>query len=296
MEVHLDRLTPNRPLGWASTVIAPNVVEPEFVGELPAAAATAWRIDLTQRTVTLAEAAPRHGEPASPLDALRHDRRTIGRDDMPALARLSLPYAPMVGCLSVAPARGQAISTATSGNHGGNMDYRGFAEGAAAFFPVFVPGALFHLGDCHAVQGDGEIVGTGAETSFDVQLTVRVRKGKAIAWPRGENDTYIFALGNARPLDEALQHATTGMIRWLGAEYGLEARAACTLLGQSSNTRWEGVQPRLHGRVQGREADPARPAGPGVNALKDRVLRDGRNLGNGILSVDGFINHQIDPR
>jgi len=32
-----------------------------------------------------------------------------------------------------------------------------------------------------------------------------------------------------------------------------------------------------------------------VNALKDRILRDGRNLGNGILSVDGFINHQIDP-
>jgi len=232
LEVHLDRLTPNRPLGWASTVIAPNVVEPEFVRELPAAAATAWRIDLAQRTVTLAEAAPRHGEPPSPLDALRHDRRTLGRDDMPALAKLSLPYAPMVGCFGVAPARGQAISTATSGNHGGNMDYRGFTEGATAFFPVFVPGALFHLGDCHAVQGDGEIVGTGAETSFDVQFTVRVHKGKAIAWPRGENDAYIFALGNARPLDEALQHATTEMIRWLGTEYGLEARAACTLLGQ----------------------------------------------------------------
>jgi acetamidase/formamidase len=112
------------------------------------------------------------------------------------------------------------------------MDYRGFTEGATAFFPVFVPGALFHLGDGHAVQGDGEIVGTGAETSFDVQFTVRVRKGTPIAWPRGENDAYIFVLGNARPLDEALQHATTEMIRWLGSDYGLDVRAACTLLGQ----------------------------------------------------------------
>jgi xanthine phosphoribosyltransferase len=32
-----------------------------------------------------------------------------------------------------------------------------------------------------------------------------------------------------------------------------------------------------------------------MQALKDRILRDGRNLGNGILKVDGFINHQVDP-
>ena len=112
------------------------------------------------------------------------------------------------------------------------MDYRGFTEGATAFFPVFVPGALFHLGDGHAVQGDGEIVGTGAEVSFDVQFTVRLHKARSIAWPRGENDAYIFALGNARPLDEALQHATTEMLRWLGEDYGLEPRAASHLMGQ----------------------------------------------------------------
>ncbi len=31
-------------------------------------------------------------------------------------------------------------------------------------------------------------------------------------------------------------------------------------------------------------------------ALKQRILRDGRNLGSGILKVDGFINHQVDPQ
>lgn len=30
-------------------------------------------------------------------------------------------------------------------------------------------------------------------------------------------------------------------------------------------------------------------------ALKQRILRDGKNLGGGILKVDGFINHQVDP-
>jgi acetamidase/formamidase len=70
------------------------------------------------------------------------------------------------------------------------MDYRGFVEGVTVYFPVFAPGALFFLGDGHAIQGDGEIVGTGVEISFDAQFTVRVIKNKTIGWPRGENADY----------------------------------------------------------------------------------------------------------
>src|SRR3990172_9655179 len=32
-----------------------------------------------------------------------------------------------------------------------------------------------------------------------------------------------------------------------------------------------------------------------MQALKERILREGKNLGNGILKVDGFVNHQVDP-
>jgi xanthine phosphoribosyltransferase len=32
-----------------------------------------------------------------------------------------------------------------------------------------------------------------------------------------------------------------------------------------------------------------------MQALKDRILREGKNLGGGILRVDSFINHQVDP-
>jgi acetamidase/formamidase len=111
------------------------------------------------------------------------------------------------------------------------MDYRGFRQGATAYFPVFVDGALFHIGDGHAIQGDGEIVGTGIETSFEVEVGLRVIKDRRILWPRGENETHIFAVGNARPLDQATQHATTEMVRWLG-ELGLEGNEAHLLLGQ----------------------------------------------------------------
>lgn len=32
-----------------------------------------------------------------------------------------------------------------------------------------------------------------------------------------------------------------------------------------------------------------------MQLLKDRILKEGKNLGGGILKVDGFINHQVDP-
>ncbi len=205
--VHIERLTPNRDTGLSGSVLAENVVDPEFVRELPSSSHFDWRIDHERRTAT----------PEIPI---------------PGLERLVLPLAPMLGCFGVAAKGGQAISTATSAEHGGNMDYRGFAEGTTVYFPVFEPGALFHLGDGHATQGDGEIVGTGIEISMDVQFTVELRKGQTIGWPRGEHEQAIFTAGNARPLDQALQHATTEMVRWLQQDYGLDLVAASAILGQ----------------------------------------------------------------
>jgi amidase len=132
---------------------------------------------------------------------------TPGPNPQTAIGRFTVPLQPMLGCFGVAPAGDQAISASTARPHGGNMDYRGFIEGVTAFFPVFVPGALFSLGDGHAAQADGEVLGTGIEVPFDVQFTVRVLKRGSIAWPRAEDGRFIMTLGNARPLDQAVQHA-----------------------------------------------------------------------------------------
>ena len=32
-----------------------------------------------------------------------------------------------------------------------------------------------------------------------------------------------------------------------------------------------------------------------MELLKQRIINQGQNLGNGILKVDGFVNHQVDP-
>ena len=207
LAVRFDSLAPNRDNGFSYTPLALNVVDPSFIREMPERQRQLWRIDRERGTATLADALPR-------------------------LGAFTWPLAPMLGCFGVAPAGGQAISTTTAGEHGGNMDYRRFVAGTTVYLPVFVPGALFCLGDGHAAQGDGEIVGTGIETSFDVHFTVRLIKGKKIHWPRGEDSGSIFTVGNARPLEQAVQHATTEMLRWLTTDYGLSIAEASTLLGQ----------------------------------------------------------------
>ena len=205
--VHLDRLTPNRSTGWGRSRLAANVIDPQIVPDLPAQSDVIyWSLDREMGTASLRE----------PIGKLRN---------------FTLPLSPMLGCFGVAPSDGQAISTATSGEYGGNMDYNGFVAGTTVYFPVFQSGALFHLGDGHAAQGDGEICGTGIETSFEVQFTVDLLRGVRSGWPRGENDEYIFTVGNARPLDQAMQHATTEMLAWLQQRYGYSLYEANVLLG-----------------------------------------------------------------
>ena len=138
LKVKFEKIWPNRPHGFCSRRIAPHVLEPGDPNMVDLSERLTFRLDFENSTATV------EGGPSS-------------------LSDLTVPIQPMLGCFGVAPARGQAISTATSGPYGGNMDYKGFAPGVTAYLPVFVEGALFHLGDGHAWQADGEILGTGIE-------------------------------------------------------------------------------------------------------------------------------------
>jgi amidase len=208
LSVSITDIRMTRPTGWTFHTLSPNVVDPGAVPRFPERRKTDWIIDTDTGRARLAE----------PPDALKN---------------WSVAIEPMIGCFGVAPEMEQAISTATSGRYGGNMDYRGFCAGVEAMFPVAVPGALFFLGDVHAQQCDGEIVGTGIETAAEITFTIRLLKGREIGWPRGRNASEIFTVGNARPLDQALQHATTEMLDWLIQDFGLDEVSASHLMGQA---------------------------------------------------------------
>jgi amidase len=209
--VTLEKLETNRAMAYSGSLLAPYTVDP---------AAIASRVDREARRLTWT------------IDKARGVARLDDTEVQPG--GIELPLRPMLGCIGTAPARKEAISTAAPGGFGGNMDYAWMGAGVKLMLPVNEPGALLFLGDAHARQGEGEVAGTGLETSMDVELTVELVKKKAIGWPRLETATHVMVLGSARPLLEAFQHATTELQKWLMADYGLTERGAQTLMGQAT--------------------------------------------------------------
>jgi acetamidase/formamidase len=228
LAVRIRKLRMNRNFGWSGYRLLLNALTPQDVEKLYSDHykqdlvrkgrynLVPWDIDLERGTVRLRE-------PSS------------------TRAKLEFPVRPMLGCIGVAAAGEFAPTSGISGAWGGNIDYNEIAEGATVILPVFHEGARLFFGDGHALQGDGEALGTGIETSFDVEFSVDVRKGAAPAGPRVETADELISIGSqpefASSLDLALQLATSDMVRWLERDYRLEPWAAHMMVG-------------LHGRYQ----------------------------------------------
>src|SRR5215470_7827114 len=94
------------------------------------------------------------------------------------------------------------------------------APGNRILLPVFHEGARFYLGDVHASQGDTEFTGTAAETKATVRVRLDLIKGKRVPWMRIEKPEALVAVNANRPLEVAVETATTHLMDWLVTEYG----------------------------------------------------------------------------
>jgi acetamidase/formamidase len=178
---------------------------------------------------------------------------------------VEIPLTPFLGCVGVAPPLGEARASVTPGEWGGNMDSPEASPGHTLYLPVNVPGALLYVGDGHAVQGDGEVAGTGLEIAMRVRLQVDVIKKKAIRWPRFETGEELMALGAYRPLDDALRIAFTELIAWIKSDYGLSELDAYELLSKVARIRLsEMVDPNyvVIAKVAKKYLPPKRAASP----------------------------------
>lgn len=207
--VAIEKIELNRATAYSGSLLAPYSVDP---------ASLLARVDREPRRVIW----------------LLDKAKGVARLDGPEIGGIALPLRPMLGCVGVAPARKEAVVTSAPGAFGGNMDYAGLNAGVKVMLPVNEPGALLFVGDGHARQGEGELVGTGLETSMDVEFSVTLIKKSPIQWPRIESDTHIMVLGSERPLLQALQHATSELHRWLMADHKLSERGAAILMGQAA--------------------------------------------------------------
>jgi len=147
--------------------------------------------------------------------------------------RLEFAAQPMLGCIGVAPEADYSPRSGPAGYWGGNLDYNLIREGTTVLLPVFHPGGLLFFGDGHALQGDGEAVGSGVETSLDVEVTVGLRKGRKLTGPRLETAEWIVTVGakEGGALNDTLQIATGDMLRWLTEDQGLSPQEARLLIG-----------------------------------------------------------------
>lgn len=133
----------------------------------------------------------------------------------------TVPMRPMLGCVSVAPQGDQQYRGGDLGPFGGNMDYNEVVEGATLYFPVFHPGALLGMGDGHAAMGDGEVLGSGLETSMDVDFSVEVIPNDSSGMVRLENKDYLIALGVSGSVPVSIQTATSQLATWIKQKYKL---------------------------------------------------------------------------
>ena len=135
---------------------------------------------------------------------------------------LSIPVAPMIGVIGVAPA-GDPVNCGTPGVHGGNMDNTAIGAGATLYFPVAVDGALFGCGDMHAVMGDGEVSVSGAEVAGYATVTLTALPEVSLVTPVIENETHWGVIMSADSLDQAADAAVHEMVRLVSDRTGAAA-------------------------------------------------------------------------
>ena len=149
--------------------------------------------------------------------------------------KVKIPLKPFPGIMGVAPDTEEMLSTIPPRSNGGNMDDPSLVEGTTVYFPVFVKGALFSIGDGHAVQGYGEVCGSAIEAPMTFTYRLRVIKNKpAIKEPQYETDDYYAVTGFGETIDIATKKAVNYMIDHLINNYEIsdeDAYMLCSLAG-----------------------------------------------------------------
>lgn len=184
------------------------------------------KIEVESRAVTIAQ--PGFGRLG---DEIKESQTAIIEieNDRAKFKGIELPLRKMIGVIATAPLN-EPVGNGTPGDHGGNMDCKEIKEGAILYLPVFVDGALLALGDLHALMGDGEISGAGAEVSGRVTIRVEVLKECNYPLPMIETKERWMTIGSRKSMDEASDLAILNMQKFIQSKLGLSGNEAAMLM------------------------------------------------------------------
>jgi acetamidase/formamidase len=176
---------------------------------------------------------PDNCERGTPSKIIALDRRNMTAEFLPGII---IPLRPFYGSMGVAPAPELGrVSSNPPDRHAGNMDNKELVAGSTLFIPVFVPGALFEIGDGHAAQGDGEVDQTAIETSLRGRLQLIVRKDMKLTWPRAETATDYISMASDPDLAKATTMAIQEMVDFLAATRKMTKHQAYQLVSIAGN-------------------------------------------------------------
>ena len=154
-------------------------------------------------------------------------KRVAIADGLVLFDGIRIPAYPNFGTFSTTPATGGRAGIA--GFHGGDLDQKEVAAGHRVWLPIFVPGALFGLGDPHAVISDGIACGTGVECAATARLRFSVLP-QTIQRPRIETRDALHVVGFGPDLDTAARDAIEQGLVVLVGERGMDEEDAYMLL------------------------------------------------------------------
>jgi acetamidase/formamidase len=141
-----------------------------------------------------------------------------------------IPLRPFMGVLGMPPAEAGIHSTIPPRVWGGNIDCRELVAGSTLYLPIAVAGALFSVGDGHAVQGDGEVSGVAIECPMErVSLTFQVRDDLHLTSPRARTEAGWITFGFHEDLHEAALQALQAMLELMEEQYQLPRAQALAL-------------------------------------------------------------------
>ena len=176
---------------------------------------------------------PENCDRSQPAKIIPLDAKTMTAAFEPGIV---IPLRPFFGSMGVAPESGAGrVSSNPPGRHAGNLDNKELGVGSTLYIPVFVPGALFEIGDGHAAQGDGEVDQTAIETSLRGRVQLTVRRGMNLTWPRAETPTDFISMAADPDLTVATRIAIQEMVDFLVATRRLSQHRAYQLVSVAGN-------------------------------------------------------------
>jgi amidase len=149
---------------------------------------------------------------------------------------ITLPYAPMIGRLGVAP-EGEPKSCNSVGVFGGAMSNIAVGPGATVYLPVFVDGALLTIEDVHAAMGDGESASSAVEMGAEVTLRCDIATALQVQRPVVVTPHNLMTTGEGATMEAASRLAMNEMATLIMGKLHLDAVDAAMLISVAVDAR-----------------------------------------------------------